>query len=142
MLGRIFSLEPAQIEKLPLGGGKPLGLGQIDKREIRFGVVKRQQERRGLPGQSASNIRNQARPPRFEIGQRDLLPRHPNEFLRVQFFYRDRRWRQQFVRRTAGRADIDQKDPEQIVCQPLILIEQVDIVEIAGVLAVEGGMSR
>ena len=53
------------------------------------------------------------------------MPLRPtNEFLRVQFFYRDNRRRQPFVRRTAGRADIGQKDTlpaakRQIVGEPM-----------------------
>lgn len=133
----IVLLQPGEVPDFPAHRREGARIGQADGSEIRLRIVQRQQKVLHALVEPGGDIADQAFARRCKIVKTDRASCHALEFFREQLFERRAGGTQELVGRTRRTRDIDEKRPEQRVGQPLILAEQFDIEEVAGMLAVE-----
>jgi hypothetical protein len=61
MLGRIPSLQPCEVDELPLHGRQQRGLRQADQAEVRIGIMQAEKEAADRTAETGAEIGNEPR---------------------------------------------------------------------------------
>src|SRR6056297_991248 len=140
MFFSVFSDQLFDVHQLPAHGGQIGGLRTSNGLEFRYPVMQAKQESLRVLVEAGLDVGRQLFSGFQEVAQGDRFLGHALEFPRIRSVKIDQVRVEKLVRGARRARDINQEGAEQIVRQTFVFVEEFDVIKVARVLAVEGGM--